>query len=183
MYRPRHNDWTDRDAIVAFCKAHPFAMLVSVDATEARPVATHLPVIIHEVDGALTCTLHVARLNEQWKSIENQEVLLVFTGPHTYVSPREYEVLDVPTWNYIAVHLYGKVHVIDDAAGVRERLHMLVVEHDNEGLWQLLEESNLIDTQLRGIVMLEVQITDVQGKRKLGQARTPAPPPTQPSQA
>lgn len=177
MYRPRHNDWTERDDIVAFCKAHPFAMLVSVDTNEARPVATHLPVIVQEIDGALVCTLHVARLNTQWKTIENQEVLLVFSGDHTYVSPREYEVLDVPTWNYTAVHLYGTVRVIDDAAGIRERLHLLVVEHDNDGLWQLLEESNLIDTQLRGIVMLEITITDVQGKRKLGQ------PPTQPSQA
>ena len=172
MYRPLHNDWTNREEIIAFCKAHPFALLVSVDTSEARPVATHLPVIVHEVEGALVCTLHVARLNTQWRTIDNQNVLLVFSGEHTYVSPHEYEVLDVPTWNYTAVHMYGTVRVINDAHGIRERLQMLVVEHDNNGLWQLLEESNLIDTQLRGIVMLEVTITDVQGKRKLGQPRT-----------
>jgi len=189
MYRPRHNDWTDREAIVAFCKAHPFAMFVTTDATELRPVVTHIPVIVRDNAGELTCTLHIARPNKQWQGIDKTEVLLVFMGPHAYIDPRGYEELDVPTWNYIAVHLYGIVRVISEPDDVRARLRLLVEQHDDaaigrlhddadietqndtNGLWKHLE-GPLVEPLINGIVMMDVHITDMQGKRKMSQNRS-----------
>ncbi|MDZ4746355.1 MAG: FMN-binding negative transcriptional regulator [bacterium] len=171
MYRPRHNDWTDREAIVAFCKAHPFAMFVTTDATELRPVVTHIPVIVRDNAGELTCTLHIARPNKQWQGIDKTEVLLVFMGPHAYIDPRGYEELDVPTWNYIAVHLYGIVRVISEPDDVRARLRLLVEQHGSAGLWKHLE-GPLVEPLINGIVMMDVHITDVQGKRKMSQNRS-----------
>mgnify|MGYP000558692740 CR=1 FL=1 len=175
MYRPHHNDWTDRDAILAFCKAHPFAMLVSVDKSEARPdearpVVTHVPVTIRTDGDAVICTTHIARPNTQWKSIENQQVLIVFAGPHAYISPRGYEEIDVPTWNYIAVHMYGTARIIHDREEIRRRLQTLVEQHDDNQLWSQLVPEH-VEPLLGGIVMMDITITDIQGKRKMSQNR------------
>lgn len=170
MYRPLHNDWTDREEIIAFCKAHPFAMLISVNPNEARPVATHIPVVVRDTADSLTCILHIARPNFQWKTIEDQTILLVFNGPHAYISPRGYEELDVPTWNYIAVHLYGTVRIITDNDAVRQRLQLLVEQHDDEALWPQLDPDH-VEPLISGIVMMDITVTEIQGKRKMSQNR------------
>ena len=170
MYRPPFNDWTDRDAMVAFCNAHPFALFISTDLHEKRPVATHIPAMVREVDGELVCTLHIAKANAQWKGLED-EVLLVFSGPHAYISPSGYTQIDVPTWNYIAVHVYGVAQIISDSDEVRSRLKLLVDEHDHSELWKQLQDANEVDPLLNGIVMIDVRVTDMQGKRKLSQNR------------
>ena len=107
MYVPKHFAAEDRDALDAVIRANPFALLVG--EMEGSPFATHLPFLL-DGDSLLS---HFARGNPHWKAIDGHtEMLAVFSGPHAYVSPRWYESEQaVPTWNYVAVHVYGAPRV------------------------------------------------------------------------
>ncbi len=112
MYIPKLYREEDREKILEFLRANNFPALVTHDGE--KPIATHLPVeVIEGEDGALTILGHMSRANPQWKSFGEQEVLLIFQGAHTYISPRWYSQVNVPTWNYMIVHLYGKVRLVE----------------------------------------------------------------------
>jgi transcriptional regulator len=101
MYIPPHFRQHDPEAAIAFMKRHPFAVIVS-NGAEA-PLATHLPFHTSEENGSIVLTAHFAKANPQWKTLS--DVLVIFSGPHAYISPSNYEKEEnVPTWNYIAVH-------------------------------------------------------------------------------
>src|SRR5262249_5781868 len=129
MYIAEFNRIEDRATALAFMHAHPFAILVS--STEHGPFATHLPVLIDDPAGQLRVRGHVAKANPHWRMLENQESLVIFPGPHAYISPSLYEIREsVPTWNYATVHVYGKARVPLDEVNARGVLEGLITQFD-----------------------------------------------------
>ena len=174
MYIPEFNRVEDRGKAIAFMRANPFAILVSVNGN--LPFATHLPVVINDVDGQLTLRAHVAKANPHWQLIDNQESLLIFHGPHAYISPSLYEIREsVPTWNYAAVHVYGKGRIISDEAGATRVLEDLIGQFDESYLehWHSLS-ADYRTRMLRHIVAFEIPVTRIEAKFKLSQNRTNA---------
>lgn len=172
MYVPKHNLMTDRDEMIAFMQDHPFAIVVS--GSGDRPTATHLPVAVELRNDEVVCTFHLSRANGHWKALTEGETLVIFSGAHAYIPPSIYTEIDVPTWNYTAVHAYGASIVITDAAAVRDRLRALVGIHDTDpDLWERLMP-DLVDPLLNGIVMVDMTVRELQGKRKMGQNRSAA---------
>ena len=105
MYSPGHFQINDPETLTAFMREHSFATIVTHDG--AVPHATHMPVLLDPDRGPQgTLVSHMARANPQWKHFaDGREVLVIFTGPHAYVSPAWYATTPaVPTWNYTAVH-------------------------------------------------------------------------------
>ncbi len=111
MYVPGHFRVDDPETLRAFMRAHAFATLVTV--VDGAPFATHVPFLVDDAKGGeeaagLVLRAHVARANPQWRTLEEQDALVIFSGPHAYVSPAWYGAAEsVPTWNYTAVHAYG----------------------------------------------------------------------------
>jgi len=167
MYVPKHFSVEDRDALDRVIRDHPFGLLVA-QVGEA-PFATHVPFLL---DGDRLLA-HVARGNPHWKSMDGKtQMLAVFSGPHAYVSPRWYaDGPAVPTWNYVAVHVYGAPRILDDPAPVRALLERLVDEYE-AGAWTLSgQDGDYVDRMMRGIVAFEMPIGRIEGKFKLSQNR------------
>lgn len=174
MYVPRHFAEGDPEILHGFIRAHSFGLLVT--AQDGVPFATHLPFMLDADRGSNgTLVAHMARANPQWKSFDGTaEVLVVFSGPHAYVSPSWYDpaVDAVPTWNYAAVHAYGTPVVDDDPAAVRELLARLVAESEAGFAepWRLESQADgYLDSMQKGIVAFDIPITRLEGKFKLNQ--------------
>src|SRR5919109_41098 len=114
MYLPPAFNEPNYDKLHPFMEQNSFAMLVSRSAGQL--VANHLPMLLDSKCGPHGCLYgHMARANTQWQHAEGTEVLVVFSGPHAYISPTWYEAAHVvPTWNYVAVHAYGMFHAIQE---------------------------------------------------------------------
>jgi transcriptional regulator len=114
----------------------------------------------------------MARANPQWQSAAGQEVLAVFSGPHAYISPTWYEIDDVvPTWNYVAVHAYGPLALVDEPGAVRDIVQQFVhtYERSKPTPWELKASNNYVDRMLSQIVGFRIPIARLEGKRKLNQ--------------
>jgi transcriptional regulator len=171
MYSPAYNHLDDRAELLAFLRANNFAVMVTGTGGELH--ATHLPVVVEERAGALVLVMHMAKANPQWQQFFDDEVLVVFSGPHAYVSPRWYAQKErVPTWNYAAVHAYGRVQVVDGRAAKHEAQEKLVLQHDPAWAagFRGLSEGYLKD-MLEGIVNFEVEVTRLETRWKLSQNR------------
>jgi transcriptional regulator len=167
MYVPSHFRMAGDQAPYDFMAAHAFATLVSTH--EGAPFATHLPFLLE--GGRLRA--HMARANPQWKSFGTAEVMVVFTGPHAYVSPSWYEATDeVPTWNYAAVHAYGVPQIITDPTEVRAMLETLVTRNERGFAvpWKMTTASEAYLSRLmNGIVAFDIPIARLDAKEKLSQ--------------
>lgn len=175
MYMPELYRENDLPTLHALMRDNSFATLVTQH--EGAPFATHLPLILEPDEGPYGTLLgHVARANPQWRDFDAaQEVLVIFQGPHTYVSPSWYEVeLSVPTWNYAAVHAYGTVRLITDYDACCALLDTLVRTHEAQfarpWLFQLPED--YVRQMVQGIVAFAIRITRLEGKLKLSQNRS-----------
>ena len=178
MYIPKDFLVTDREQIASFMQMNNFATLVSWDGE--RPVASHLLFEVATDDrNELTLNCHMARANDQWRTFQpDKEVLAIFGGAHTYISPRWYSHTgNVPTWNYQAVHAYGMPQVVNDPDELYEILTRLVDRYEsNSGanpeyhLDSLPKE--LILEKMKGIVGLRIRLTRVEAKFKLSQNRS-----------
>lgn len=171
MYAPPYNQPADRAETVAFMREHGFALLVT--GTGGALHASHLPVHVEERGEALTLGMHMAKANAQWREFFDDEVLVVFSGPHAYVSPRWYAQRErVPTWNYAAVHAYGKVALLDAPEAKQEAQARLVAAYDPEWAagYRALSPAYLRD-MLDGIVAFEVRVTRLETRWKLSQNR------------
>lgn len=171
MYVPDHLRMADAAEAQAFIDAHSFGVLLTPDLE-----GTHLPLVLHREEGVLgTLYGHVARANPHWRSLDHAEALVVFAGPHAYISPRWYaQGPAVPTWNYAAVHARGRVRLLD-AGGTRRAVRELVAVHepslfDDEALMPADFEARL----LQAVVGFRLEIDSLDGKHKLGQHRRPA---------
>lgn len=175
MYIPASFGWKDQDAILDFVRQHNFAVLVT-NGADGRPRATHLPFSIELTENKLKLTAHLSKANPQWREFEGQEVLVIFNGPHAYISPANYEKQqNVPTWNYIAVHVYGAINIVTDEARGYEILEAMMRESEPEFLkqWATLSEAYKSDLY-SGIVPFEITITNIEAKHKLSQNKTAA---------
>lgn len=171
MYSPAYNRIDDRAELLAFLREHSFALLVT--GTGGALQASHLPVLVEQRDEALVLVMHMAKSNPQWREFFDDEALVVFCGPHAYVSPRWYEQPErVPTWNYAAVHAYGTVRVIDDFAAKHAAQARLVQAHDPGWMagFERLPGGYLRD-MLEGIVNFELAVTRLETRWKLSQNR------------
>lgn len=181
MYSPAHFKVEDRDTLHAFMRRHSFATIVTHDG--AVPHATHMPVLLDAARGAHgTLVSHMARANPQWRHFENgQEVLVIFTGPHAYVSPAWYVTQPaVPTWNYTAVHACGTPRVVTDHERFAAMLAELVEFNEaprGDARWDGKLPPEFRDKLMHGIVGVEIEITRLEGKFKLSQNRPPADVP------
>jgi transcriptional regulator len=170
MYIPAHFRQHDRQAAIAFMRQYPFALLVSNG--EAAPIATHLPFHVSENGDEVVLTAHLARANPQWKTLG--EALVVFSGPHAYISPAHYEKEEnVPTWNYIAVHAYGKVELVQDEAEGYAILEEMMQQSEPEYLaqWERLS-TKYREGLFKGIMPFRMLVTRIDGKEKLSQNKT-----------
>lgn len=177
MYVPSQLSQTDPVEIAAFIRRHSFATIVSHDGR--APFATHVPVIFQPDNGLHgTITAHIAKANPQWRHFANgQEVLVMFQGPHAYISPSWYETQPaVPTWNYAAVHAYGMPRIIADHDRVVAMLKDLVetFEAGRENPWPGEMPEEFRDRMIGGIVGFEIPITRIEAKYKLSQGRSKA---------
>jgi transcriptional regulator len=170
MYIPKFFAETDEENLLAFMREFNFATLVT--AADDFPTASHLPFIIEKRDEKIVLSAHLAKDNLQWKQFENKEALVIFHEPHAYVSPLLYgEKNNVPTWNYVAVHAYGKVEAFKTAEENLAFLAKMVEAFDPhyfQSEWREISDDYKINLA-RGVVAFEIEVTDLQGKKKLNQ--------------
>ena len=175
MYIPPANLISDPETIHAFMRRHSFATLITAPA--GAPWATHLPFIHRAGTGHGTLASHMARANSQWRDFDGQEVLVIFSGPHAYVSPRWYSTQPaVPTWNYAAVHAYGRARLVEDPAAVRRMLEEMIsfFEGPCPAPWDGVMPEEFLEKMMRGIVAFEIPLDRLEAKFKLSQNRSPA---------
>ena len=168
MYSPPYNRVEDRTELLAFMQANSFAILVTGDLA-----ASHLPAQVRDTGDALVIDMHMAKNNRQWRSFDGKEALVVFAGPHAYVSPRWYEDKErVPTWNYAAVHAYGVPKIVEDRAHKHASQRSLVGGLDPQWLPQFdALRPEYVDMMLNGIVNFEIPVTRIETRWKLSQNR------------
>ncbi len=176
MWSPDYYRLVDRQRIISLIREFPFGVLSMADVA-GRMQGVHLPFLIDELgDGSLELIAHLARANPLHESFNGQrEALVVFSGPHGYVSPSDYvSEGQVPTWNYVAVHTAGRPRVIEDGAQAQLAIERLVqaMEPDESG-WRM----SLLDKQkraglLRGIVAFRMPVDRLEGKLKLNQNKS-----------
>lgn len=175
MYIPKHYENSDNEEILNFISEYNFACLTST--LNNRIVATHLP-LIYDKDESGEAFLygHLSKSNLQWKSFDNQqEVLAVFLGPNAYISPSWYHSEEVPTWNYVAVHIYGKARVISNAELISS-MQKLMHKHEKkvDSPMRLEHFSKQTMAQIEGVVGFKVSIDEIQAAYKLSQKRSAA---------
>lgn len=166
MYVPGHFAETDAEALARLIADNGFGVLVTV--AEGRPFASHIP-FLYEKDRQILLA-HVARANPQWRHFSSEaDVMVVFQGPHAYISPSWYRAPGVPTWNYAVVHIYGRARALEEASEVKAVVEKLTAKHEShhERPWTPAYDPRM----LNAIVGIEVAITEVQGKFKLSQNR------------
>lgn len=172
MYIPKFFVESDVEKCLAFMREFNFATLVT--AENDLPFATHLPFIIEKRGEKIFLLAHLAKANPHWQQFENKEVLVIFQEPHAYISPMLYEkVENVPTWNYIAVHAYGQAKIVN-AENNLELLEKQVEAFDKkyfETNWQEISDEYKKNLA-KGVVAFEIEVTDLQGKKKLNQNKT-----------
>ncbi|MBI6550410.1 FMN-binding negative transcriptional regulator [Xenorhabdus lircayensis] len=169
MYIPHKMKMTDKDNITEFISTYSFGLLVSSSLT-----GTHIPFVFNPDEGDRGILYgHVAKANPHWKELEEQRVLVVFTGPHTYISPTWYESAHaVPTWNYTAVHCYGVTKILSDDE-TKLALEALVNKYEI-GLVKNTElmPEEFLNKQRQAIVGFKIIIDEIQAKEKLGQHKS-----------
>ncbi|PAD62486.1 transcriptional regulator [Bacillus siamensis] len=148
-------------------KEYGFAALFSTAG--GMPYATHLPLTISKDNECLYG--HFALPNPQWKEIEGQSVLAVFQGPHCYISPKWYETnLAVPTWNYVAVHVYGEAELLDEEETVHS-MGDLVLKYESPDSPYKLEDvdAKFLSGMNKGVKGFKIKISKIEGQAKLSQ--------------
>ncbi len=167
MYPPHHHQSHDKQKMIAVIKQYPLATLVSI--IDSKPLITHLPIIFNDVTGKLVG--HIDKNNPQVDSLQNEtEVTLIFNGPNTYISPSIYTTEQLPTWNYIIVHITGKASAITDPEKAKQTLVRMSSFLEGPKHNYSLEMNNpKMDKLINYIQAFEIDITNWEGKFKLSQ--------------
>jgi transcriptional regulator len=179
MYSPKFNQVADRAVLIEAMRAYSFAILFGPQSTPESPaplVATHLPLVVKDEGEHGLIEGHFAKANRHWQSLAGRETLVVFPGPHSYVSPSLYvEPLSVPTWNYIAIHAYGILSLVEDEPGKDALLSGLIQANEPAYAekWRAMPDG-FRRTMLAGIVGFRIPISRIEGKFKLSQNRAEA---------
>lgn len=166
MYVPVRYRPENEEAMLAVVREFPFAALVSSE--EGSLSATHLPL---DLAGPRLLRGHFARGNPHWKALSpDRDVMAIFQGPHAYVSSRWFVNADVPTWNYVAVHVTGRPRIVDDPAELREFVASQMSLREAAHAYSIDSlPPAVVDPQLKRIVGFEITITRIEGAFKLGQ--------------
>ena len=181
MYQPAHHREDRLYVQHALIQSHPFGLLIST-VTEGL-LANAIPFILQPQTGLLgTLEAHMARANGQWREIDGQQVLVVFQGPQSYVSPSFYETKRetgkvVPTWNYAMVQVRGVARLRSDAGWLGTQIEALTTRHEKSRSpsWAVSDAPPAyIESQIRGIVGIEIEIAAIEGKWKVSQNRPEA---------
>ena len=154
-----------------FVQKNSFGTIVTTE--QGKPIATHLPLQLIKEGDNYYITGHMAYGNTQWRTFETcDDVLVMFQGPHAYISSSWYEEENVPTWNYQAVHVYGTASILGEEE-LKQDLTMLLQKYEeyreNPVLWENL--SSQTKKQIKGIVGFKIKIQEVQAAYKLSQNR------------
>jgi transcriptional regulator len=173
MYSPKEFIEEDIGVLQDVMRAHGWAILVGSGA--GSPEATHLPFMLDETRGENgTLVSHMAKANPHWQNFEKDgEVLVIFWGPHAYISPGWYEKQPaVPTWNYVTVHAYGTPRLIEGEEAMIAAQSNLVAAYEGAEGWKLKDQpEKFIKGMLAGIVTFEIPISRLEGKFKMSQNR------------
>jgi len=172
MYIPHHYKNENIEEVKDFLAHNSFGILVN--QVDGKPWATHIPLELDVDDqGNDILVSHISKANPQWKYFEeNSEVLCIFNGPHSYISSSWYKEEEVPTWNYIAVHVYGTIEILDEEA-VLASLHKLVdkYEANSKNPISIDNLSKKTMRQIKGVVGFQIKIDKIQAAYKLSQGR------------
>jgi transcriptional regulator len=173
MYVPKYYKIDSLDEVKDFINANGFAILIS--QADSRLRATHIPLVLDtDHHGKSILTGHLSKANRQWKNFSaNDEVLAVFLGPHAYISSSWYDHENVPTWNYVAVHVYGRVRLVKGEL-LKEQLSKMVDKYE-AGLKNPVSigrmSKDFLEQEIKGLIAFEIEITEIQAASKLSQNR------------
>lgn len=173
MFTPKNYRNDNIDEIHDFINHNGFAILIN--QVNNRPWATHIPLVLDKnAEGKDVLVGHIAKTNPQWKDFnENEQVLVIFNGPHTYISSSWYDHENVPTWNYLAVHVYGKIKIMEGQQ-LYEALAKLVDKyevHSAKPVSVHTMSQEMIRKEMKGVVGFEISMDEVQATYKLSQNR------------
>jgi transcriptional regulator len=181
MYQPPHHREDRIEVQHGLIESHPLGLLISMGAEGL--LANAIPFLLQRAAGKNgTLQGHMARANAQWRNLDGQQVLIVFQGPQSYVSPSFYETKRetgkvVPTWNYAIVQARGVARLRDDPAWLEAQINALTRSHEDKRTqpWKVSDAPRAyIESQLRGIVGIEIEIDAIEGKWKVSQNRPEA---------
>ncbi|MEM6516846.1 MAG: FMN-binding negative transcriptional regulator [Bacteroidota bacterium] len=169
MYPPKHHQDNNRDHLIEVIKSYPLATLISVK--DNGPLVTHLPLVLK--NGKLVG--HIDKFNPQAELLKNDNpITIIFYGPQCYISPSIYSTTQLPTWNYIRVHLKGTVAAIEDKTALKNSLIEMTEFLEAPDHNYILEPDNpRMERNLDYIKMFEITITHWEGKFKLSQDKNP----------
>lgn len=172
MYIPKYFKVENVDEIWSFVQKNSFGTIVTT--IKGKPIATHLPLGLSKKEGDYYITGHMAYGNPQWRTFETcEDVLVMFQGPHAYISSSWYEEENIPTWNYQAVHIYGKASILEKDELIKDLTIMLKKYEENREnpvLWDKLSP-HLLDREMKGIVGFKIKVGKIQAANKLSQNR------------
>lgn len=162
MYSPPHYQYSDEELLTEVSEQNPFATMISPDFT-----ISHLPLYLRE----RVLMGHMARANSHWQIADGKEVISLFHGPDAYISPAWYSPspANVPTWNYVTVHVRGKFQVVDDEQRGFELLKEQVIRNEAKTGWKLPSSSGEIQRLFKAITVFEIVDLQLEGKFKLSQ--------------
>ncbi|RMA57112.1 FMN-binding negative transcriptional regulator [Ulvibacter antarcticus] len=171
MYPPPHHQIQDRQKMIAVIQQYPLAMLVST--LNNTPFITHIPIIYNQDSGKLVA--HIDKYNPQVTSLtDGASVTVVFRGPDCYISPSAYTTKQLPTWNYMIVHISGTIKLINDADEAKETMiDMTKFLEGNEQKFVLHKDNPSMERFVNYIQAFEINITNWEGKFKLSQDKNP----------
>ncbi len=171
MFIPKLYREDDAQKILAFMRENEFATLVTYDGE--KPVAGHLLVEVTETDGNVVIYGHMSRVNPLWKTFDPaKEALLIFQGPQTYISATWYNHVNVPTWNYVSVHAYGKPELVTDHDEVYALLSRLVKRHEGASDYRMESlPQDFVEKEMKGVAAFKLDVTRLEAAYKLSQNR------------
>jgi transcriptional regulator len=174
MYIHRLYREESQEKILEFLRQNDFATLVMYDGE--KPVASHLLMEVVAQGASWFIDGHMSKANPLWGLFdENPEVLVIFQGPHTYISPTWYDHVNVPTWNYQSVHLYGRPRLITDSEESYESLKRLIDRHEAHSSYRLETlPPDFVRKEMKGIAAFRIEVTRVEASYKLSQNRDDA---------
>lgn len=172
MYIPKHFRAENEEEIFSFMQQYSFATIVT--AKNNLPIATHLPFTVSRKEGKITLGAHFARANQQWEDLDGGRVLVIFSEPHAYISPKHYDKeQSVPTWNYISVHAYGNAGLVSEPGAAMAMLEDMIDQYEPgyKVQWDGLPLEFKLK-MLNGIVAFEIHVDDLQAVQKLSQNKS-----------
>ena len=169
MYIHSYSRVSDSQEIVSFIKQNAFATLVST--VDGKPWASHLPLILSKDGNELAG--HLSRGNKAWRNFSDTEVLCIFQGPHSYISSSWYDHENVPTWNYMIVHIYGTIKITEgeELLNSLKELTDKYEAHSQKPVSVEGMDKSYLEKEMRGIVGVSIKITGIEASFKLSQNR------------